>query len=69
MKQFLVLMIRFYRVLVAPLLGPCCRFTPSCSVYAEDALNKKGAWSGSLLALRRLCKCHPFHPGGFDPAP
>ena len=67
MKQLLILMIRFYRACVAPLLGPCCRFVPSCSVYAEEAMRKKGAFLGSRLTLQRLCKCHPFHPGGFDP--
>jgi uncharacterized protein len=68
-KKFLVLMIRFYRTAGAPLLGPCCRFTPSCSVYAEEALNKRGLFAGAQLALQRLCKCHPFHSGGFDPVP
>ncbi|MFH1208340.1 MAG: membrane protein insertion efficiency factor YidD [Candidatus Omnitrophota bacterium] len=67
MKHFLIFAIRFYRACGASLLGPCCRFTPSCSVYAEEALNKKGALAGARLALRRLCKCHPFHAGGFDP--
>ena len=67
MKHFLVFMIRIYRACLAPLLGPCCRFYPSCSVYAEEALKKKGFWSGSKLALLRICKCHPFHSGGYDP--
>ena len=67
MKQFLILSIRFYRALISPLLGPCCRFTPSCSAYAEEALQKKGARSGVRLLFLRICKCHPFHPGGFDP--
>ncbi len=66
-NHFLILVVRFYRACVAPLLGPCCRFTPSCSVYAEEALRKKGAISGTRLAFQRLCKCHPFHSGGFDP--
>jgi hypothetical protein len=66
-KHFLILVVRLYRACVAPLLGPCCRFTPSCSAYAEEALSKKGALSGARLTLQRLCKCHPFHPGGFDP--
>jgi hypothetical protein len=68
-KNFLILMIRFYRAVGAPFLGPCCRFTPSCSVYAEEALNKKGALAGTWLAFQRFCKCHPFHAGGFDPVP
>ena len=69
MKHFLILAIRLYRVCVAPLLGPCCRFTPSCSVYAEEALNKKGVFAGAWLALRRLSSCHPFHDAGSDPVP
>jgi hypothetical protein len=48
-------------------LGPCCRFQPSCSLYAEEAITKKGALVGSALAVKRLLKCHPFNPGGFDP--
>jgi hypothetical protein len=66
-KQFLILMVRFYRATISPLFGPCCRFIPSCSVYAEEALQKKGAFSGAKISLLRICKCHPFHPGGFDP--
>jgi hypothetical protein len=66
-KHFLIFMIRFYRACGAPLLGPCCRFTPSCSVYAEEALNKKGAIVGTWLTFQRFCKCHPFRAGGFDP--
>jgi len=66
-KQLLILGVRFYRACFASFFGPCCRFTPSCSAYAEEALRKKGALSGVRLALKRLCKCHPFHPGGFDP--
>jgi len=57
----------FYRRLVSPLLPPACRFSPSCSRYAIESLEKYGVWRGSLLALRRLAKCHPFHPGGYDP--
>lgn len=67
MKNFLIFVIRFYRAGGAPLLGPCCRFTPSCSAYAEEALKKKGALVGTWLAFQRFCKCHPFHAGGFDP--
>ncbi|MFA5159730.1 MAG: membrane protein insertion efficiency factor YidD [Candidatus Omnitrophota bacterium] len=67
MKYFLILVIRFYRACAAPFLGPCCRFTPSCSFYAEEALRKKGVLPGAWLAFQRLCKCHPFHSGGFDP--
>jgi len=66
-KHFLIFVIHIYRAALAPLLGPSCRFTPSCSAYAEESLRKKGAWEGGRLAIQRLCKCHPFHPGGFDP--
>ena len=68
-KDFLICMIYLYRACVAPLFGPCCRFTPSCSVYAEEVLRNKGTFLGLKLLLQRVFKCHPFHPGGFDPAP
>ncbi len=58
-----------YRKLVSPLLGPRCRFYPSCSHYAEDALREHGVLRGLGLAVRRLARCHPFHPGGYDPVP
>ena len=58
-----------YRWCISPLLPPACRFHPSCSRYAEEALRKYGAWRGGGLALRRLCRCGPWHGGGFDPVP
>jgi uncharacterized protein len=58
-----------YRRFVSPLLGPRCRFYPSCSAYALEAVQVHGALRGSLLALRRLSRCHPFHAGGLDPVP
>jgi len=61
--------VKAYRWFVSPLLGPACRFYPSCSEYAEQALAKHGAWRGSWLALRRLCRCGPWHSGGYDPLP
>jgi uncharacterized protein len=61
--------IRGYQVLVSPLLPPSCRFSPSCSQYALEAIGRHGALKGSCLAARRLARCHPFHPGGFDPVP
>jgi len=67
MKYLLILSIRFYQACLASLVGPCCRFTPGCSAYAEEAIRKKGALQGAKLSLQRICKCHPFHPGGFDP--
>jgi putative membrane protein insertion efficiency factor len=56
-----------YRLFLSPLLGGRCRFFPSCSEYAEEAIRHHGPWRGSLLTLRRLGRCHPFHPGGYDP--
>jgi putative membrane protein insertion efficiency factor len=61
--------VRGYRWLVSPVLPMACRFYPSCSEYAEEALARHGAWRGSLLALGRLCRCGPWHPGGHDPVP
>ena len=61
--------IRLYQRLVSPLLGAVCRFEPSCSRYALACLETHGPLRGSLLSAARLCKCHPFHPGGFDPPP
>ncbi|HXM83151.1 MAG TPA: membrane protein insertion efficiency factor YidD [Burkholderiales bacterium] len=61
--------LRAYRRLVSPLLPPSCRFHPSCSEYAEEALARHGAWRGSWLAACRLCRCGPWHPGGCDPVP
>ncbi len=58
-----------YRCTLSPLLGPCCRFAPSCSAYASEALARHGLVRGSWMALRRLLRCHPFRPGGWDPVP
>jgi putative membrane protein insertion efficiency factor len=65
----ILLFIEVYRVTLAPLIGGFCRFVPSCSVYAEEAVRRHGAGPGILLAARRLLRCHPFHRGGFDPVP
>ena len=62
-------MIRFYRRRISPLTPPCCRFIPTCSQYALEAIEKYGAWKGGYLALRRLLRCNPFHKGGYDPVP
>ena len=67
--RLMVGMIRLYQRLVSPLLGPRCRFYPSCSQYACEALHDHGALQGSWLAARRILRCHPFHPGGYDPVP
>jgi len=61
--------IRFYRTFISPLKPPTCRFAPTCSAYALEAIEVHGALKGSLLAAKRISKCHPFHPGGFDPVP
>ncbi|MCA9584277.1 MAG: membrane protein insertion efficiency factor YidD [Myxococcales bacterium] len=62
-------LIRVYQWLVSPFLGNVCRFEPSCSRYAAACIQGHGALRGGLLSAVRLCKCHPFHPGGFDPPP
>jgi uncharacterized protein len=63
------MLLNAYRRFVSPLLGPRCRFYPSCSAYALEAVQVHGALRGSWLAARRLSRCHPFHPGGLDPVP
>ena len=69
-RSALVLLVRGYRWAVAPLVPPgTCRFHPTCSAYALAALERHGAARGSWLTLRRLLRCHPFHPGGIDPVP
>lgn len=69
MRGFLVLAIRGYQLWVSPLLPAVCRYYPTCSVYAIEALERHGAINGSWLAIRRIIRCHPFRPGGYDPVP
>lgn len=69
MKTILTALIQVYRWTLSPLLGPSCRFHPSCSAYALEAVTAHGAAAGSWLAVRRVCRCHPWHPGGYDPVP
>ncbi|HEX8794338.1 MAG TPA: membrane protein insertion efficiency factor YidD [Polyangiaceae bacterium] len=67
--RLLIALVRLYRRTLSPFLGNVCRFEPSCSRYAIACLEGHGALRGSLLSIARLCKCHPFHPGGYDPPP
>ena len=69
MKKLLIALVRFYRSAISPYRTPCCRFTPTCSQYALEALEKYGALKGTWLTLKRLSRCHPFHKGGYDPVP
>lgn len=69
MKVFLLMLIRGYRLIFSPWVGGQCRFHPTCSVYAEHAIREFGVLKGSWLAILRLGKCHPWHPGGIDPIP
>lgn len=68
-RAIFLMVIRLYRVGVSPLTPPSCRFTPTCSAYAEEAIQKHGAAKGGWLALRRLLRCHPFGGKGYDPVP
>lgn len=69
MKYLLMLIIKGYKTLISPFIPPSCRFQPTCSTYAYEALQKFGAIKGSWLAIRRISRCHPFNPGGHDPVP
>ena len=67
MKRICIWLIAFYRFWISPWLGPACRFEPTCSAYASQAIDRFGVVKGGGLAFWRLLKCHPFHPGGYDP--
>lgn len=69
MKTILIGLLRAYQYAISPLLGRSCRFFPTCSEYAVEALGKYGAAKGGYLAVRRVLRCHPWHPGGYDPVP
>ena len=69
MQKILVILLKGYQYLVSPWFGQTCRFYPSCSCYAIDAVEKRGVLMGLWLTVRRIGRCHPWHPGGFDPVP
>jgi uncharacterized protein len=69
MKKSLIRSIRIYQRFISSLLPPSCRFTPTCSQYAVEAIDRFGTIKGSYLATMRICRCNPFHPGGYDPIP
>lgn len=69
MRTAALFLIRLYQLLISPLLGPRCRFYPSCSQYATEAVQRYGLLRGGALSLRRLSRCHPLNPGGYDPVP
>jgi uncharacterized protein len=69
LKKAFIALIRFYQVVISPLKPPSCRFYPTCSHYGMEAIQRFGALKGGWLTIKRISKCHPFHPGGLDPVP
>lgn len=69
MKRLLIGLIRVYQYAISPLLGRSCRYIPSCSEYTAEAVGKYGVVKGGWLGAKRICRCHPWHPGGYDPVP
>ncbi len=69
MRTILIALLRAYRYCISPLFGPCCRFHPTCSCYAIEAVERHGIFKGSYYAIRRILRCNPLHPGGIDPVP
>jgi len=69
LKKIMIGIIRFYQIVISPLKPPTCRFYPTCSHYGLEAVKRFGAIRGGWLAIKRILKCHPFHPGGIDPVP
>lgn len=69
LKKLFLKIIRFYQIVISPLKPPTCRFYPTCSQYGLESIQRFGAIRGGFLTIKRILKCHPFHPGGFDPVP
>jgi len=69
MRQILIALIKLYRYTISPYLAPSCRFTPTCSSYAIEAVERFGIFRGSWMAMRRISRCHPWHEAGYDPVP
>jgi len=69
LKRLALLVIRFYQLTLSRVLPPSCRFTPTCSVYTYQAIEKYGFFKGGWLGAKRISRCHPFNPGGYDPVP
>ena len=69
MKKILLKLVRFYQVAISPMKPPSCRFYPTCSQYGLEAIERYGPLKGTWLTIKRISKCHPLHPGGFDPVP
>lgn len=69
MKKLIILAVRFYRTCISPLFPPTCIYTPTCSQYMIDAVNKYGAVKGFWMGVKRISRCHPWHEGGYDPVP
>lgn len=69
MKTILLWGIRFYQKHISPLFPPACRFYPTCSHYTYQAIERYGVWRGGWMGVKRIARCHPFHPGGYDPVP
>ncbi|NLC67657.1 MAG: membrane protein insertion efficiency factor YidD [Clostridiaceae bacterium] len=67
LKKLIIWLIKIYRKYISPLKAPCCRFYPTCSQYALSAVEKYGTVKGSIIAIKRVLRCHPFNPGGYDP--